>query len=140
MVTEVGDEVRKTATDEQLADGLVPQLRLDAARFDRLPRCRQSAASDGQRYYRRRRHGLWADRAEQLESAVLRRPRPPRFSELLHQLGVFAKIAGALLLLNVAQRWLAEMIKLRLREGLAGDLVREWLQAAPRFPRSVPRD
>ncbi|MGH8298047.1 MAG: ABC transporter ATP-binding protein/permease [Steroidobacteraceae bacterium] len=44
------------------------------------------------------------------------------------QLVVFAVIAGALLLLNVGQRWLGEMLKLKLREGLMHDLVEGWLQ------------
>ncbi|HEY6514585.1 MAG TPA: ABC transporter ATP-binding protein/permease [Steroidobacteraceae bacterium] len=44
------------------------------------------------------------------------------------QLVVFAVIAGALLLLNVAQRWLGEMLKLKLREGLVHDLVEDWMQ------------
>ena len=44
----------------------------------------------------------------------------------LHQLGVFCLIAGALLVLNVAQRWLAEMLKLNLRAGLVHDLIHEW--------------
>ncbi len=50
------------------------------------------------------------------------------FHEFITQLGVFAVIAGALLILNVAQRWLAEMLKLKLREGLVQDLVGEWLK------------
>jgi len=44
----------------------------------------------------------------------------------LRQLGVFGLIAGALLALNVAQRWLAEMLKLNLRAGLVHDLIHEW--------------
>jgi putative ATP-binding cassette transporter len=44
------------------------------------------------------------------------------------QLVVFAIIAGALLLLNVGQRWLGEMLKLKLREGLVHDLVADWMQ------------
>jgi putative ATP-binding cassette transporter len=44
------------------------------------------------------------------------------------QLGVFAVIVSALLVLNVAQRWLSEMLKLKLREGLVQDLVRQWLK------------
>jgi len=43
------------------------------------------------------------------------------------QLGMFCLIAGGLLVLNVAQRWLGEMTKLKLREGLVRDLVGEWL-------------
>src|SRR5215470_952122 len=50
------------------------------------------------------------------------------FHEFLMQLGVFGVIVGALLILNVAQRWLAEMLKLKLREGLVEDLVGEWLR------------
>jgi putative ATP-binding cassette transporter len=44
------------------------------------------------------------------------------------QLVVFAVIASALLLLNVGQRWLGEMLKLKLREGLVHDLVEDWMQ------------
>jgi putative ATP-binding cassette transporter len=46
----------------------------------------------------------------------------------LHQLLVFAVIAGGLLVLNVAQAWLREMIKLRSREWLTRDLFGEWLK------------
>jgi putative ATP-binding cassette transporter len=44
-----------------------------------------------------------------------------------HQLGVFGVIAGALLVLNVAQRWLGETLKWRLRQGLVHDLIENWL-------------
>jgi putative ATP-binding cassette transporter len=37
--------------------------------------------------------------------------------EFLVQLGVFGVIAGALLVLNVAQRWLVETLKLRCARG-----------------------
>ena len=46
----------------------------------------------------------------------------------VRQLGVFVAITGALLVLNVGQRWLSEMLKLKLREGLVQDLVGEWLK------------
>ena len=49
------------------------------------------------------------------------------------QLVVFAVIAGALLVLNVAQRWLQEMLKLKLREGLVRDLVEDWMQPRRAF-------
>ena len=49
------------------------------------------------------------------------------------QLTVFALIAGCLLLLNVAQRWLGEMLKLKLREGLVHDLVEDWMQPRRAF-------
>lgn len=44
------------------------------------------------------------------------------------QLIVFAVIAGILLVLNVAQRFLTETMKLWLRQGLTQDLVQEWLK------------
>jgi putative ATP-binding cassette transporter len=50
------------------------------------------------------------------------------FGGFLTQLGVFTVIVGALLILNVGQRWLSEMLKLKLREGLVQDLVGEWLK------------
>jgi vitamin B12/bleomycin/antimicrobial peptide transport system ATP-binding/permease protein len=49
------------------------------------------------------------------------------------QLAVFAVIAGSLLLLNVGQRWLGEMLKLKLREGLVYDLVKDWMQPRRAF-------
>jgi vitamin B12/bleomycin/antimicrobial peptide transport system ATP-binding/permease protein len=49
------------------------------------------------------------------------------FAEFLTQLGVFGLIAGCLMILNVAQRWLGEMSKLKLREGLVQDLVHNWM-------------
>ena len=49
------------------------------------------------------------------------------------QLGVFGLIAGALLVLNVGQRWLNEMLKVKLREGLAKDLIENWLQPMRAF-------
>jgi vitamin B12/bleomycin/antimicrobial peptide transport system ATP-binding/permease protein len=49
------------------------------------------------------------------------------------QLAVFAAIAGSLLLLNVAQRWLGEMLKLKLREGLVHDLVEDWMRPRRAF-------
>jgi putative ATP-binding cassette transporter len=43
------------------------------------------------------------------------------------ELGNFAKIAGFLLLLNVIQTWLNQMTALYMREGLARNVVDEWL-------------
>ena len=56
-----------------------------------------------------------------------------QFREFATQLGVFAAIAGSLLALNVAQRWLGEMLKLKLREGLVDDLVEGWMQPRRAF-------
>jgi putative ATP-binding cassette transporter len=49
------------------------------------------------------------------------------------QLGVFGVIAGALLVLNVAQKWLTETLKLKLRQGLVRDLIENWLQPGRAF-------
>jgi putative ATP-binding cassette transporter len=48
----------------------------------------------------------------------------------LYQLGVYFAIVGSLLVLDVAQRWLNETTKFRLREGLTRDLLKLWM--APR--------
>lgn len=50
--------------------------------------------------------------------------------DFLSQLGMFGKIAGALLVLNVAQTWLNQMLRMTLREAFTRDLFAEWL--APR--------
>ena len=42
--------------------------------------------------------------------------------DFLRQLGVFFVIAFGLLVLNVAQKWFGEMLKLKLRDGLLHDL------------------
>ncbi|MGA0612802.1 ABC transporter ATP-binding protein/permease [Caldimonas sp. KR1-144] len=48
--------------------------------------------------------------------------------DFFRQLGIFALIAGVLLVLNVAQRWLVETLQLKMREALVNDLVGLWLQ------------
>ena len=47
--------------------------------------------------------------------------------EFLTQLGVFAVVAGSLLVLNVGQTWLNQKSKLIMRKGLAENLIAEWL-------------
>ncbi len=47
--------------------------------------------------------------------------------DFLFQLGVFFLIAGFLLMVNVAQRWLVETLELRLREGLVLGLLQDWM-------------
>ncbi|MFL6605417.1 MAG: ABC transporter ATP-binding protein/permease [Steroidobacteraceae bacterium] len=47
--------------------------------------------------------------------------------EFLIQLGVFFIIAGLLLILNVGERWLVEMLKLKLRQGIVHDLLKDWM-------------
>ena len=47
--------------------------------------------------------------------------------DFFYQLGVFFLIAGVLLALNVAQRWLVETLELKLREGLVRSLLGDWM-------------
>jgi putative ATP-binding cassette transporter len=47
--------------------------------------------------------------------------------DFFFQLGVFFLIAGVLLVLNVAQRWLAETLQVKLREGLVRSLLQDWM-------------
>ena len=51
----------------------------------------------------------------------------------LTQLVAFFLIAGFLLILNVGQRWLVEMLKLKLREALVTDLLQAWMQPGRAF-------
>lgn len=53
--------------------------------------------------------------------------------QFLEQLAVFGVIAGALLMLNVGQKWLDEMLKLKLRQGLVHDLIENWLKPGRAF-------
>ncbi|CAN5539419.1 ABC transporter ATP-binding protein/permease [soil metagenome] len=55
------------------------------------------------------------------------------FNGFIEQLLVFLVIAAGLLSLNVAQMWLNQMIKLKLREGLLHDLVDQWLEPRRAF-------
>ena len=55
------------------------------------------------------------------------------FDGFLAQLLVFAVIAAGLLSLNVAQIWLNQMMKLKLREGLVRDLLDQWLAPGRAF-------
>jgi len=55
--------------------------------------------------------------------AISRRDLP----EFFHQLLVFAAIATGLLVLNVSQTWVNRLLRLKLREGLTLDLIKEWM-------------
>ena len=55
------------------------------------------------------------------------------FGAFLRQLAVFGVLAAGLLILNVGQRWLNETLKLKLRQGLAEDLILNWLQPMRAF-------
>jgi vitamin B12/bleomycin/antimicrobial peptide transport system ATP-binding/permease protein len=53
--------------------------------------------------------------------------------DFMVQLGVFFVLAAWLTVLNVGQRWVGEMLKLRMREGLAKDLLEHWMQPRRAF-------
>src|SRR5450759_462905 len=53
--------------------------------------------------------------------------------DFLYELGVFFLIAGCLLVLNVAQRWLSETVQVKLREGLVQNLLQEWMRPRRAF-------
>jgi putative ATP-binding cassette transporter len=53
--------------------------------------------------------------------------------DFLFQLGVFFLIAGFLLSLNVAQRWLVETLELKLRQGLVISLLNDWMSPRRAF-------
>src|SRR5580698_3224360 len=53
--------------------------------------------------------------------------------DFIMQLGVFFILAAWLTVLNVAQRWIAETLKLKLREALVQDLLAHWLQPRRAF-------
>src|SRR3979490_306241 len=59
------------------------------------------------------------------------------FAQFVVQLGIFGLIAGALLVLNVAQRWLGETLKWRLRQGLTRDLIQNWMRPGRAFRLSL---
>ena len=73
---------------------------------------------------------VWLNRWNQpFYDALTRRD----FGDFIFQLGMFFIIAGCLLVLNVAQRWLVEALKVKLREGLVGDLIRDWMSPRRAF-------
>ena len=53
--------------------------------------------------------------------------------DFMVQLGVFFILAAWLTVLNVAQRWIGETLKLKLREALVQDLLKHWLQPRRAF-------
>jgi putative ATP-binding cassette transporter len=55
------------------------------------------------------------------------------FMDFMAQLGVFLIIVGTLLVLDVVQRWLSETLKYKMREGIVGDLIRDWMQPRRAF-------
>jgi vitamin B12/bleomycin/antimicrobial peptide transport system ATP-binding/permease protein len=58
----------------------------------------------------------------------------------LHQLGVYFLIVSSLLVLDVAQLWINETAKFRLREGLTHDLLSLWMAPRRAFWLATTRD
>jgi vitamin B12/bleomycin/antimicrobial peptide transport system ATP-binding/permease protein len=54
-------------------------------------------------------------------------------ADFMVQLGVFLLLAGSLLVLNVGQRWLVEILKIKLRQGLVQDLLDAWMMPRRAF-------
>jgi putative ATP-binding cassette transporter len=118
---------------EAAHSGLVPQLRMIARALTASPVVKSLiallagvfavivATAYGQ---------VWLNRWNQpFYDALTRRD----FKDFLAQLGVFFIIVGCLLVLNVAQRWLVETLKVKMREGLVGDLLRDWMSPRRAF-------
>jgi putative ATP-binding cassette transporter len=73
---------------------------------------------------------VWLNRWNQpFYDALTRRD----FRDFVYQLGVFFIIVAGLLVLNVAQRWLVETLKVKMREALVGDLIRDWMSPRRAF-------
>lgn len=58
------------------------------------------------------------------------------FAAFLQQLGIFAIVAGFLLVLNVSQTWVNALLRIRMRETISQDLLAEWYK--PRRAYRMP--
>ena len=124
---------RETTTEESANSGLVPQLGMMIRALWAAPVSNTLLLLSGALFavvavtaYGQIRLNNWN---QPFYDALSRRD----FAQFLTQLGVFGLIAGALLVLNVAQRWLGETLKLELRQGLAKDLIGNWLKPGRAF-------
>ena len=127
------DAVAETELDEYTDAGLVPQLRMILRALGNSPVGRALLLLSGAIFlvvlataYAQIRLNRWN---KPFFDALSRRD----IRDFLFQLGVFFLIAGALLVLNVAQRWLVETLKVKLREGLVHDLLKDWLMPRRAF-------
>src|ERR1700676_5427298 len=128
---------RKSNPDESANSGLVPQLRMMIRALWEAPVRNTLFLLSGALFlvvavtaYGQIRLNNWN---QPFYDALSRHD----FAQFVMQLGVFGLIAGALLVLNVAQRWLGETLKLRLRQGLVLDLIRNWMQPGRAFRLSL---
>jgi len=127
------DAGAETELDEYTNAGLVPQLRMILRALGNSPVGRALLVLAGAIFlivlataYAQIRLNLWN---KPFFDALSRRD----VRDFLFQLGVFFLIAGALMVLNVVQRWLVETLKVKLREGLVHDLLKDWLMPRRAF-------
>ncbi|MGC1860987.1 MAG: ABC transporter ATP-binding protein/permease [Methylocystis sp.] len=125
---EQGETARRTIAEPRAeGDGFAPQLKIIAKAFyvsrERAMLVRLAAglvAIISATAYGQIRLNAWN---QPFYDALSRKDLPAFGSQLL----VFVYIAGALLVLNVAQTWLNQMTKMKLREGLTRELFAQWL-------------
>jgi len=127
------DAGAETELDEYTNAGLVPQLRMILRALGNSPVGRALLVLAGAIFlivlataYAQIRLNLWN---KPFFDALSRRD----VRDFLFQLGVFFLIVSALLVLNVVQRWLVETLKVKLREGLVHDLLKDWLMPRRAF-------
>jgi vitamin B12/bleomycin/antimicrobial peptide transport system ATP-binding/permease protein len=127
------DAGAETELDEYTNAGLVPQLRMILRALGNSPVGRALLVLAGAIFlivlataYAQIRLNRWN---KPFFDALSRRD----VRDFLFQLGVFFLIVSALLVLNVAQRWLVETLKVKLREGLVHDLLKDWLMPRRAF-------
>jgi vitamin B12/bleomycin/antimicrobial peptide transport system ATP-binding/permease protein len=119
--------------DDPAQSGLVAQVRLMTRALLASPVGKSLAGLSGALFIVIVATAYWQIRLNSWNKpfydALSRRDMPG----FLVQLGMFFVIAGTLLVLNVAQRWLVETLKIRLREALVRDLLHGWMQPRRAF-------
>ena len=129
-------DLAKAASDieEAAHAGSVPQLTMMVRRFALAGRATRSSCLGAGDIPRGRRARPMA----QIELNSWNKPFYDAISrrdlrDFIVQLGIFAVIAGGLLVLNVAQTWLAKPCQAEAARGLVADLVGLWLQPRRAF-------
>jgi putative ATP-binding cassette transporter len=62
------------------------------------------------------------------------------FLTFLEQLGIFALVAGMLLVLNVGQSWVNALLRIRMRETISENLLAEWYKPARAYKMPLAGD
>jgi putative ATP-binding cassette transporter len=129
-----GDAAAPAAqTEEELASGLIAQVGTLTRALLASRASRAIIALSGSIFVVIAATAYWQIRLNSWNKpfydALSRRDLPG----FLLQLGMFCVIAGTLLVLNVAQRWIVESLKIKLREGLVQDLLQGWMQPRRAF-------